>query len=91
MAQLQASSRFIFALARDNALPFSRVIRQTNSNRQPVIANWLVVIICAPFSCLLVASKGTLYSVLVVTASSLPYAGYVSLVAFIHKSMLIGS
>lgn len=78
MAQLQASSRFVFALARDNALPFSETIRWTNSSKQPIIANWAVVLMCAPFACLLIASEGTLYSVLAVTASSLSYIGYVS-------------
>jgi amino acid transporter len=85
MAQLQASSRFVFALARDNALPFSETIRWTNSEKQPIIANWAVVIICMPFACLLISGQGTLYSVLAVTSSTLSYVGYVSVLGrFFH-------
>ncbi|RXK41391.1 hypothetical protein M231_01296 [Tremella mesenterica] len=76
MAQLQASSRFVFALARDNALPFSEAIRRTNSAKQPVIANWVVVGLCAPFACLLIGSHNTLYSVVAVASSTLSYVGY---------------
>jgi amino acid transporter len=77
MAQLQASSRFVFALARDDAMPFSESIRRTNSAKQPVIAHWLVVGLCAPFALLVIGSQHTLYSVLATTASCLSYGGYV--------------
>lgn len=78
MAQLQASSRFVFALARDNAMPFAESIRWTNKYKQPIIANWVVIALCVPFCLLTIAGKGTLYSVLAVTAASLSFVGYVS-------------
>ncbi|KIR53725.1 amino acid/metabolite permease [Cryptococcus gattii Ru294] len=76
LAQLQASSRFVFALARENGMPFSSIIRKTNNHRRPVFAVWLVVILCLPFACLTLASESTLYSVLAVTACTLSYVGY---------------
>lgn len=78
LAQLQASSRFVFSLARDNAFPFAEAIRWTNGAKQPVIANWTVILLCTPFCLLTTAGKGTLYSVLAVTAGGLSYWGYVS-------------
>lgn len=77
LAQLQASSRFVFALARDNAMPFADTIKWTNSSKQPVVANWVVVGLCIPFCLLTIAGRGTLYSVLTVTAGSLSFVGYV--------------
>ena len=77
MAQLQATSRFVFALARDNALPFSQSIRRTNSSKQPVIANWVVIGLSAPF-CVLTLNESTLYSVLAVGSGTLTYSAYVS-------------
>ncbi|OWZ59859.1 amino acid/metabolite permease [Cryptococcus neoformans c45] len=76
LAQLQASSRFVFALARENGMPFSSIIRKTNYHRRPVFAVWLVVVLCLPFACLTLASESTLYSVLAVTACTLSYVGY---------------
>ena len=79
MSQVLASSRFIFSLARDNALPCSDVIQRTNASKKPIVANWLLVSLCAPFALLLLMSgEGTLYSVLVVTGISLSFVGYVS-------------
>lgn len=78
MAQLQASSRFVFAMARDNAMPFAASIRRTNARKQPIVAHWLVIALCVPFSLLVLAGKGPVYSVLAVTASTLSYLGYVS-------------
>ncbi|KAI9638704.1 amino acid permease-domain-containing protein [Dioszegia hungarica] len=76
MAQLQASSRFVFAMARDNAMPFAASIRRTNARKQPIVAHWLVIALCVPFSLLVLAGKGPVYSVLAVTASTLSYLGY---------------
>ncbi|KAK4683604.1 solute carrier family 35 (GDP-fucose transporter), member C1, partial [Tremellales sp. Uapishka_1] len=90
LAQLQASTRFVFAQARDHALPFSDSIQWTNSAKQPVVATWLVVGLCAPFCLLLIGSKHTLYSVLAVTASTLSYIGYTvpaALYLFSHKNL----
>ncbi|WVR03997.1 hypothetical protein IAU60_000996 [Kwoniella sp. DSM 27419] len=77
LAQLQASSRFVFALARDNAMPFSDWVRRTNASRNPVIANWAVVALCAPFACMTLGSRSALYSVLAVTACTMSYTGYI--------------
>ncbi|WVQ73758.1 hypothetical protein IAR50_003338 [Cryptococcus sp. DSM 104548] len=76
LAQLQASSRFVFALARENGMPFSSIIKRTNAHRRPVFAVWLVVVMCAPFACMTLANESTLYSVLAVTACTLSYVGY---------------
>ena len=81
LAQLQASSRFVFSLARDNALPFSKAIQWTNSSKQPVVAHFVVIVLCLPFAALTLAGATTLYSVLAVAASSLSYLGYVVPVA----------
>ncbi|KAL1409532.1 hypothetical protein Q8F55_003516 [Vanrija albida] len=76
-AQLQASSRFMFALARDRAVPFSDRIQRTNSSKQPTFANWAVVAMWAPFSCLLfVGNFQVLYSVVTTAAASLSMLGY---------------
>ncbi|KAM0752190.1 hypothetical protein T439DRAFT_287531 [Meredithblackwellia eburnea MCA 4105] len=46
IAQLLATSRFIWALARESALPFSHFLRTiSSSQRQPIPAIWLVVVI----------------------------------------------
>lgn len=79
MAQLQASSRFVFAMARDNAMPFAASIRRTNASKQPIVAHWLVIALCTPFCLLVFMGKGPVYSVIAVTASTLSYVGYVSL------------
>ncbi|ORX36310.1 amino acid permease-domain-containing protein [Kockovaella imperatae] len=77
LAQLQASSRFVFSLARDNAMPFSKAIQWTNSSKQPVVAHFVVIALCAPFAALTLAGSGTLYSILAVTAGSLSFLAYV--------------
>jgi len=78
MAQMQAASRFLFALARDNALPFSKHLRYTNSNRLPIIAIWVIVGLCTPLSLLLVDSQVILYGLVATTATTLSFVGYVS-------------
>lgn len=76
-AQLQASSRFMFALARDRAVPFSDRIQRTNSSKNPAFANWVVVAMWAPFSCLLfVGNYQVMYSVVTTAAASLSMLGY---------------
>ncbi|WWC87680.1 uncharacterized protein L201_002571 [Kwoniella dendrophila CBS 6074] len=77
IAQLQASSRFVFALARDNAMPFSHWIKRTNESKNPIFANWLVITLCLPFACMTLGSQATLYSVLAVTACTMSYTGYI--------------
>ncbi|OCF45080.1 amino acid/metabolite permease [Kwoniella heveanensis CBS 569] len=77
LAQLQASSRFVFAMARDNAMPFSNWIRRTNAAKNPIFANWLVVALCVPFASMTLGSRSALYSVLAVTACTMSYVGYI--------------
>ncbi|KAL7419653.1 hypothetical protein Q5752_005567 [Cryptotrichosporon argae] len=78
-AQLQAASRFVFALARDHAFPFSEVIgKTTTSTRQPVVATIVCIALWTPFACLLIGSESSLYSVLAVCASTLSLVGYVT-------------
>lgn len=77
-SQLQASSRFVFALARDNALPFSSSIRRTNSSNRPLRALWLMVILCIPFSFLVFGSSNILFGVIGVGAGVLMSFSYVS-------------
>lgn len=84
LAQMQATSRFVFSLARDNAMPFSEQIRRTNAAKVPVIANWVTVGLCAPFCLLVIANSRTLHAVLIVTAGMLTFLGYVSLGAFLQ-------
>ncbi len=51
IAQLQASSRFVFAIARDDAIPFlSNHLKQTNANKMPVRASWLVSAMTVPLA-----------------------------------------
>ncbi|KAL8292658.1 hypothetical protein RQP46_001270 [Phenoliferia psychrophenolica] len=48
VAQLLATSRFIWALARESALPFSHLLRTISvRGRQPIPAIWVVVVIVA--------------------------------------------
>lgn len=82
-AQLQAASRFVFAMARDRALPFSDTVKMTNDKRQPFVANWLVVALWAPFGLLLLSSASVVSSVITVGTSSLSMLGYVSLNSFL--------
>ncbi|GAA5824675.1 hypothetical protein JCM11251_005297 [Rhodosporidiobolus azoricus] len=49
IAQLLATSRFIFALARESALPFSKFFhRLSKNNRQPSAAIWGTLAVAAP-------------------------------------------
>lgn len=49
IAQLLASSRFIWALARDSAIPFSHFFRKLSPNgRLPIRATWAVCAVAAP-------------------------------------------
>lgn len=77
-AQLQAASRFVFAMARDRALPFSDQIKRTNKHKQPFIATCLCVALTAPFVCLLIGQAGVIYSVVTVGAATLSMLSYVS-------------
>lgn len=77
-AQLQASSRFVFALARDRALPFSDTIKSTNKAKQPWVAHLICVALWAACAPTLVAASGVVFSVVTVVAGTLSMLGYVS-------------
>jgi len=78
LAQIQATSRFVFSLARDNAMPFSAQVRRTSATKVPVVAQWVTIGLCAPFSLLVVANGETLHTVLAIAAGSLTFWAYVS-------------
>lgn len=57
-AQLLASSRFMWALARDSAIPFSPYLRRLSAGTQlPVRATWTVCAIAAPCLLLIAGSR----------------------------------
>lgn len=57
IAQLLASSRFIWALARESAIPFSPFFHKISASHQPLNAIWIVVFISAPSLLLLGISQ----------------------------------
>ena len=65
-------------MARDQAFPFSDVIKRTNSKKLPNIATWIVLALSAPLSFLLLTQSGIMYSLIAVSAGSISYVGYVS-------------
>ncbi|KAJ9123141.1 hypothetical protein QFC22_001334 [Naganishia vaughanmartiniae] len=76
IAQLQASSRFIWAIARDQALPFSKYLYQTDKNRLPTAATWLVLLLSAPICFLLWPFPDISLSVLSVAAGTFCLISY---------------
>jgi len=77
-AQLQAASRFVFAMARDRALPFSDQLKLTNKEKQPFMATFLCIVLWAPFCCLLIGKAAVIRSVATMGAATLSMLGYVS-------------
>lgn len=77
-AQLQASSRFVFALARDRAMPFSDAIKRTNKYKQPYVATLLCIGLWAPWCLLWFAHYESVVPVITACASSLSMLSYVS-------------
>lgn len=58
IAQLLASSRFVWALARDDAVPFSPHLRRLSADtRIPVRAIWVICIFVAPALLLVIGSR----------------------------------
>ncbi|KAM0791010.1 hypothetical protein ACM66B_004309 [Microbotryomycetes sp. NB124-2] len=53
IAQLLATSRYTWALARESALPFSHIVRRLSRRKLPVTAIWIIVALCAPVFMLL--------------------------------------
>lgn len=57
IAQLLASSRFIWALARDSAIPFSPWLSRLSTSRIPLRATWVVCAIAGPALLLIAVSR----------------------------------
>jgi amino acid transporter len=87
VAQLQASSRFVFAIARDQALPYSDFLKQTSRQRMPLHATWLVSLLTVPlafalwrspvmYSTVFSLGGGTLCLLSYVSRASAVYEGY---------------
>lgn len=77
-AQLQASARFTWALARDHAMPFSDTIKKTNKYKQPWVATLLCIGLWAPWCLLWFAHHESVVPVITACASSLSMLSYVS-------------
>lgn len=85
-AQLLASSRFMWALARDSAIPFSPYLRRLSPGTQlPVRATWTVCAIAAPCLLLIAGSRQIVTSLILsgcgsslVLAYLMPVACYLS-------------
>lgn len=85
-AQLLASSRFLWALARDSAIPFSPYLRRLSPGSQlPIRATWLLCAIAAPCLLLIAGSRQIVTSLILsgcgsslVLAYLLPVVCYLS-------------
>lgn len=80
-AQLQASSRFVWALARDQAIPFSKYFYALNKHRLPVAATWLVLAMALPMAAVIWTAPHITASVLSTAAGTFCMVSYVSLEA----------
>ena len=78
LATLQASSRFLWALSRDQAIPFSNVFYRVSRDRLPVAATWLVVALAAPITAVLWISPAIVPSVLYSASGTFLSFAYVS-------------
>lgn len=76
LAQLLATSRFAWALARESALPFSSFFKVISKGRIPYNATWAVVIIMAPALMLLRFSQAIFTTVLLEGAGWATIAAY---------------
>jgi amino acid transporter len=71
IAQLLATSRFIWSLARESAIPFSHFFRTLSVNhRQPLPAIWAVILISAPSLMLLGISVSIVGTILLEAAGA---------------------
>lgn len=77
-AQLQASSRFVWALARDQAIPFSKYFYALNKHRLPVAATWLVLAMALPMAAVIWTAPHITSSVLSTAAGTFCMVSYVS-------------
>ncbi len=82
VAQLQASSRFVFAIARDQALPYSDFLKQTSRRRMPLHATWLVSFLTVPLAFGLWRAADLSSTVLSLGEGTLCLLSYVSLLPF---------
>ena len=75
-AQLQASSRFVWALARDQAIPFSKYFYALNKHRLPVAATWLVLAMALPMAAVIWTAPHITSSVLSTAAGTFCMVSY---------------
>lgn len=94
VAQLFATSRFIWALARESAIPFSQFFHKISSTyRQPLHAIWVVVAIAAPSLLLLGISTQIVGTILLEGAGwsvMFAYASPVVIYLFCPRDALAG-
>ncbi len=94
VAQLLATSRFIFALARESALPFSGFFRRlSTSQRQPLNAIWATVAVVTPGLLLLRISPSVVGTIILEGAAwtvSFAYAVPVALYLACPADALLG-
>lgn len=82
IAQLLATSRFIFALARESALPFSHFFRSLSvSHREPRVATWSTIAVVAPAMLLLRINTSVVGTILLEGAAETVAIAYVVPVA----------
>jgi amino acid transporter len=94
VAQLVATSRFTWALARESALPFSHFFRRlSKKDRLPLAAIWIVVLLAAPVFLLLCINVSIISTILLEGAGlsvMLSYAAPVALYLFCPSDALAG-
>ncbi|GAA6012779.1 hypothetical protein JCM10207_005357 [Rhodosporidiobolus poonsookiae] len=94
IAQLLATSRFIFALSREQALPFSNFFRRlSKKNRQPSAAIWVTLAIAFPTLILLVIDTSIISTTVLEGAGITAVTSYVTpilLYLFCPKDVLRG-
>ncbi|GAA6044220.1 hypothetical protein JCM8097_002269 [Rhodosporidiobolus ruineniae] len=95
VAQLLATSRFVFALARESAVPFSKFFhRLSGKNRQPTAAIWFTIAIVVPSVLLLAIDNSIISTTLLEGAGITATASYVApilLYLFCPKDVLRNS
>ena len=88
LATLQASSRFLWALSRDQAIPFSNVFYRVSRDKLPVAATWLAVALAAPMTAVLWIAPAIVPSVLYSASGTFLMFAYVSPRAGGHRFRL---
>lgn len=94
VAQLLATSRYTWALARESALPWSHIVRRlSKANKLPLTAIWLIVAMSAPVLLLLTINTSIISTILLEGAGIsvvLTYATPPLLYLFCPKDALVG-